>query len=119
MSKQHHFACENISPVAVEKPRGGTGTLFQRSMVEEAAKGSALRSMSVSTLPPGTSIGIHVHDCNEEIYVILAGEALYTSEEGEHTLKAGDVAVCYKGEKHGLCNNGTVDCIMAGILIQQ
>ena len=119
MNKQHLFACSDISPIAVANQRNGIGTILLRTMLGKAVEDSVFSAISVITLPPGTSIGVHIHENNEEAYVIIAGEALYTYEEGEHVMKAGDIALCYKGEKHGIFNNGTTDCIMAGIVVQK
>lgn len=119
MNRQHLFSCSGVTSIPRQNQRGGVGTLLQRVLLESPAGDSAFSAMSVLTLPPGASIGVHVHEHDEEAYVVIAGEGMYTSEEGEHAMTAGDISLCYKGEKHGIVNTGTTDLIMAGIVVQK
>ena len=71
-----------------------------------APAGSPFVASGVNILPPGTSIGFHKHENNEEVYFIISGEGIYIDTEGtRHAVKTGDAAFCYKGESHALENN--------------
>ena len=83
-----------------------------------AAAGRLVRDLSTAaglsdfvathvTVPPGGwSSQRHWHEGEDEITVILSGEAVLIDDEGRHLLRAGDVAVFRKndGNAHHLCN---------------
>ena len=52
---------------------GGDGSFEMRFVYGNEELVSALRVFELCRLPPGTSIGEHLHDETEEIYFILSG----------------------------------------------
>ncbi len=107
-------------PISQERNlRGGEGPALCRTLLtpQSAPEGSAFCAMGINVLPPGSSIGLHQHPDNEEIYLILSGAGLYLDNEGNsHPVRAGDAALCPKGESHGIINSGAEDLMMAGIV---
>ncbi|MCR5794010.1 MAG: cupin domain-containing protein [Solobacterium sp.] len=97
-----------------EHMRGGDGTVklthFINSPEELYDKG---RLFAKLTLEPGTGIGYHVHETDEEIFYILKGTAEYSDNGTVCTVSAGDVTICPAGEGHGITNKGdeTVELI--------
>ncbi len=88
---------------------GGAGDLSgQYGLGPDGAQpGETFTMVSEMTLLPGHSLGVHTHEDNEEIYVILSGSGVYTDEDGrEHTLSTGDVTLTRRGQSHGIANNG-------------
>ena len=116
MTVQHVYSPSVIAPERKANVRDGKGELLQHALLESPVKSSVFAAMSVMTIPPGASIGVHVHEHEEEAYVVIAGAGVYTSDEGEHRVGPGDIALCFKGERHGIANTGETDMIMAGIL---
>ena len=57
-----------------------------------------------SELKPGTSIGYHTHENNEEVYVILEGRGTMTIDGQKHEIVAGDVILNKPYGSHGLEN---------------
>ena len=57
-----------------------------------------------AVLPEGTSIGIHTHGNDEEIYFILSGKGLMTVNEKEFEVREGNVILNKPGWSHGLYN---------------
>lgn len=81
---------------------------------------AGLTSMGAShvVLKPGAwSSQRHWHAEEDELVVIVAGEAVLVENGGETVLRAGDVAAWAKGVKdgHHLQNRGTEDCVMVAI----
>jgi quercetin dioxygenase-like cupin family protein len=68
-----------------------------------------LRFIIYSELKPGTSIGYHTHENNEEVYVILAGKGMMTINGEPHEVHAGDVILNKPYGSHGLANNSDTD----------
>ncbi|MCD2322469.1 cupin domain-containing protein [Sphingomonas sp. IC-56] len=81
---------------------------------------SGLTEMGAShvVLKPGAwSSQRHWHQDEDELVVMLAGEAVLVEEDGETVLRAGDLAAFPKGEKNGhhLQNRSDVDCVFVAI----
>lgn len=63
----------------------------------------AIKEVGWLTLEPGTSIGFHKHENNEEVYVIVSGTGLFTDTDGsEHEVTSGDISIARKGNSHAL-----------------
>jgi uncharacterized cupin superfamily protein len=59
----------------------------------------------------------HWHNGEDEMLIMIAGEATLVEDDGEHILRAGDIAVWAKGSTNGhhLRNNGAADCVFVAI----
>ena len=82
------------------------------------AAGLADFGASHVTLEPGAwSAQRHWHDDEDELVVMLAGEAVLVDDTGEHALKAGDVAAFPKGDGNGhvLQNRSDAPCSYVAI----
>ena len=104
------FTRENLVTWDRENVAGGKGTLFgQFSFTRnQATKDQAIKEIGWMTLQPGSSIGLHKHDANEDAYIIISGEGIFTDSEGKETLvKAGDITIARAGQSHALRNDGT------------
>jgi mannose-6-phosphate isomerase-like protein (cupin superfamily) len=60
-------------------------------------------------VPPNSSIGYHRHGNNEEMYILLEGEGLMTTDGKEVVVRKGDMILNPAGSHHGLLNNSTED----------
>ena len=58
-------------------------------------------------MEPGSSIGVHPHGENEEVYVVLSGNGVMTVNDESQTVKTGDVILNKPGWRHGLENVST------------
>lgn len=70
------------------------------------------------TLKPGAwSAQRHWHEDEDEMVVMLCGEAVLVDDNGETLMRAGDVAVFAKGDGNGHClrNDGDADCVFVAI----
>jgi uncharacterized cupin superfamily protein len=67
--------------------------------------------------PGGISSQRHWHEREDELVVMLAGEAVLIEEEGETILRAGDIAAFRKGVANGhhLVNRSDRDCVFVAI----
>lgn len=59
----------------------------------------------------------HWHALEDELLVMLSGEAVLVEDEGETVLHAGDVAIWPKGVRNGHClqNRSDADCSLIAI----
>lgn len=70
------------------------------------------------TLKPGAwSSQRHWHEGEDELVVMLAGEAVLIDDAGEHVLRAGDVAAFPAGDGNGhhLVNRSDADCVFVAV----
>lgn len=84
------------------------------------APAAGLTEMGASyvTLKPGAwSSQRHWHALEDELLVMLAGEAVLVEDHGQTTLRAGDVAAWPKGAANGHClqNRSEHDCSFVAI----
>ena len=70
------------------------------------------------TLKPGAwSSQRHWHEGEDEMVIIIAGEAVLVDDDGETLMQAGDVASFPKndGNGHVLINRSDVDCVFVAV----
>jgi uncharacterized cupin superfamily protein len=70
------------------------------------------------TLEPGAwSSHRHWHEDEDELVIILAGEAVLVDDEGDHPMRAGEVAAFPKGDGNGhvLQNRSAAPCTFVAI----
>ncbi len=105
-----------------ENVAGGKGTLFGKYSLtrHDAPEGYAIKEIGWMTLQPGASIGMHKHENNEDAYIIISGEGMFSDSEGKETkVKAGDITIARKGQSHALANIGNEPLIFLDIIGQK
>ncbi len=98
---------------------GGNGDLLGDYAIlpGKGPENSAFTMLGEVTLMPGSSLGMHTHAENEEIYIILSGEGSYTDNDGTQSIvKSGDTTLTRKGEQHCIANNGTTPLTFLAII---
>lgn len=122
LSQAEVITRENLIVQDKEAAGGGKGTLkgqyaFTR---DKALKDQAIKEVSWLMLPPGSSIGYHLHTNNEDAYIIVSGQGVFTDSDGKEVpVKAGDVTIVRKGQSHGLANNGSEPLVFVDVIAQQ
>ena len=71
--------------------------------------------------PGGWSSQRHWHEGEDELVIILAGEATLVDDQGRTPLRAGDIATFPKndGNGHHLINEGDADCRFLALSIPE
>jgi len=87
----------------------GVGILKFMDVFPTESFASGLMFIHHTILPPGTSVGLHAHENDEEIYIVLEGQGLYTQDDDTFKVKPGDVLRNKPFGSHGLENTGDVD----------
>lgn len=104
--------------------RTGYPPPFDRQMIGRwsqklgAALGLTDFGATVTTLEPGAwSSQRHWHEGEDELIVMLEGEAVLVEDEGETVLRAGDIAVFAKGVRNGhhFINRSDAPCRLIAI----
>lgn len=82
------------------------------------ASGIADFGASHVVLKPGAwSSQRHWHEGEDELVVMIAGEAVLVDDAGEHVMRPGDIAAFPKmdGNGHVLINRSDADCVFVAI----
>ncbi|WP_367926211.1 cupin domain-containing protein [uncultured Ruthenibacterium sp.] len=100
---------------------GGEGTievthLLEKNGADFMGKG---RTFARFRLPPGSSIGTHVHKGESEIYYVLSGKGLYFDNGTWTPVQAGDVLVTKPDQEHAVVNNTVYDLDLIGLILYQ
>lgn len=90
-----------------EKMRGGDGTVtLQHYFKKEEFGGSHVRLCAKLILPPGSSIGLHPHETEDEVYIICKGTGAVTEDGVAIRVNPGDSVLTGRGKSHSLRNTG-------------
>ncbi len=101
-----------------ERMRGGSGTVEILHVLRPAELKGKTRLFARLTLQPGSSIGYHVHDGEEEIFYILSGEGKVTDGDAVSAVGPGDAIVTGGGSGHAIeCTGSQPLQVMAAILL--
>ena len=78
---------------------------------------SLMGASHVVLQPGGWSSQRHWHEGEDEMVIMLSGEAVLIEDESEVILRAGDVAAFAAGERNGhhLVNRSDADCIFVAV----
>lgn len=100
-----------------ENMRGGNGTVKIEHFWEPGTEMLANNRMAARlTLAPGSSIGFHNHEKEDEIFVIVKGTAEADDNGTLTLLKAGDTLLTGKGAGHSIRNAGEEDLELVALI---
>ena len=80
---------------------------------------SAMKEIGWMTLKKGASIGLHKHAFNEDAYIIISGEGIFTDGTGKETVvRAGSITIARPGQSHALRNEKDEPLVFLDIIAQ-
>ncbi|MEW6997428.1 cupin domain-containing protein [Colwelliaceae bacterium BS250] len=88
-----------------ENSHGGHGTIEIQNMFQHEDLKGAWDFMLRVIMSPNSSMGLHEHGNNEEMYIILSGDGLMTIEGEEQRVGKGDMILNKPYGTHGLLND--------------
>lgn len=112
ITRSHEVTAENRMNM-----RGGKGCVKIEQWFKPEAFGAKVRLCSRMTLEPGASIGNHVHETEDEIYLVLSGTGQILENGVWTAIQAGDAILTGKGGSHSVENNGTEPLVIAAVII--
>lgn len=93
-------------PLEAVQAHGGEGEILFHRVFEASAFRGPWNFVDYAVLPPGTSIGVHTHGRNEELYLVLDGRGEMILEGKRFPVGPGSVILNRAGGTHGLANPG-------------
>jgi len=97
--------------------RGGKGCVDFTHILENGELNSSSRLVANLKLDPGSSIGVHEHINEEEIYYVLSGKGILSENGIETEISAGDVALTKNGGSHSIENRSDTALEMLAIIL--
>ncbi len=73
----------------------------------------------ITTLPKGSSTGEHVHDGNEEFYLVMQGTGEMVVNGKIYPVKRGSIGLVRNGASHGMKNIGEDDLVMVVVEVNE
>lgn len=96
--------------------RGGKGTITIEHWFKPDDFGAKVRLCCRMIIPPGASLGTHIHENEDEVYIVLSGKGLI-EENGEWVpIAAGDSILTGHNGSHGVDNNSDEPLIIVAII---
>lgn len=79
------YAKDSLFTLDKEHVAGGNGTLHGKFAFARtsATQEQAIKEIGRMTLNKGESVGLHTHAVNEDAYIILDGEGIFTDSNGK------------------------------------
>ena len=99
-----------ISPQVLPHFKGGDGEAHARLLTDELGK------IMHCTLPPGASIGPHVHEGSYEVMYFLSGTGVCIDDGQEVPLRPGTVRYCRPGHSHSIVNTGREPLVLFAVI---
>lgn len=90
-----------------EQMRGGPGTVtLEHLFHKDEFGGEHVRLCARLVIPPGSGIGPHEHDGEDEFFLILRGRAIVQDNETTAELGPGDTLLTGRGGSHSITCKG-------------
>lgn len=96
---------------------GGTGTVQYRRGLQPAMFSTTWSYVDHMVLPPGTSVGAHVHPGMSEVFYVISGAGLMTAGQETAPIREGDAIPIHVGERHAIENSADapLELLIVGI----
>ncbi len=95
---------QDITHIFNENMKGGNGIVEVIPSVSAGEYNSPAKIIARLILKPGSSLGTHTHQGEEEIITVLKGTATYDDNGTVKTVTTGDVCICLNGQTHSIAN---------------
>ena len=89
-----------------ENMRGGNGEVTITHCFGKAEFTAKTRLCARLSLPPEAGIGMHPHETEDEVYIVLRGSGILDDGESKTRVSEGDAILTGKGASHAIRNNG-------------
>ncbi len=100
-----------------EDMRGGSGAIkIQHIWNPQEDLNANNRLFAKMSIDPGNSIGLHKHDNEEEVFVILDGKAEVDDNGEKKILEKGDSILTKGGESHSIKSIGEEPLVLIAVI---
>ena len=97
--------------------RGGKGEIEIVHLLEKDMLKGKSRLFAKIKVPPHSSIGLHKHENEFEIFYVLSGEGVFYDNGEKVPVQAGDVCFTDSGESHSIENTSDKDLELLAVIM--
>lgn len=97
--------------------RNGKGEVDILHLIEKQSLFGKARLFAKLSVKPGSSIGLHKHENEFEIFYVLSGKGLFNDNGNMIPVQAGDICFTTPGETHSIENTMQQDLELLAIII--
>lgn len=98
---------EKMAKVPWQEFPGHFGGALSKALVGPENVGSDRIDFRISRYAPAAYVEEHAHEVQEQIYYVLEGEGLLTTDGEPHLMRPHDYMYVPPGVRHGFSNTGT------------
>ena len=114
----------DITPMYSNAHRGGEGvTTFYTCLspdypeIEESVgPDDHITWVGLVEVAPGASIKEHLHDKDEEVYIVISGTGVYSEDGTPIPIGEKDVLILRRGHGHGIRNTGLTPLVFYAVV---
>ena len=100
-----------------ENIRGGKGKITFHHLFAKEEIVAKTRLCARMVVHPQSSIGLHVHENEDELFVVLSGSGLLDDGQRQTPVFAGDAILTGNGQSHSIANNGAADLEILAVIM--
>ncbi len=97
-------------------PFDGKGDFYGFLLMEGDEFTGAARVYNMMHMLPNCKLGYHPHDGETEVFYIVSGKGIFTDDDKEFDVEAGDVLLTGTGHGHALENKGNEELVYAALI---
>lgn len=107
------------APQSRSTEHGGVGPIVFRRIFDQGDFNAPVDFVDYTVIPPGSTIGVHGHVANDEMYFIVRGSPLVRVNGEEARLEPGGFAIVHDGGRHELINDslGNVEILVIQVKV--
>lgn len=107
----------NMEMEVREKMKDGKGAVKVIHLLRQIQMRGKCRFFGKMVIEPGSSIGLHKHENEEEIYFILKGRGLAEDNGIRQDVKEGDIILTGGGASHSIENTSKEPLEVLGVIL--
>lgn len=96
-------------PLIPENIHGSNGLCPHASIFKSGDFDTPIRFLNYTVIPSGVGYGLHKHGNDNELYIVLSGEGIYTEDGESIFVKTGSVMLNAPFGTHKIENTGSDD----------
>ncbi|MBI9101308.1 MAG: cupin domain-containing protein [Spirochaetales bacterium] len=99
-----------------ENLMGGEGEIYLKPYFSADEMKAKCRLCSNVVIPPGSALGLHPHNEEEEIYLIIKGKGIVVDDDVETEVGPGDAIITGNGSSHSIRNESSEDLEFVAVI---
>ena len=98
---------EKMANIPWQQYPGHFGGALSKALVGPDNVGTEKIDFRISRYAPAAFVEEHVHQIQEQVYYVLEGEGVLTTDDQKHLMRPNDYVYVPPGVRHSFANTGT------------